>query len=249
MQCYSDWKTRHILPKGQAEERWSKEQVMLKFRVCLRNRALIFFKIHQRNYIQSWFGAKQLLNKKKPPLIQEYVRARQYLGVKNTSSHLTGGSTVVFCSKRTYSELIQNTTCGNMKICQQHNFMQKSDFSKDHKSTPLSRSGSKIPLSGSETPVHSEHWGPYVVSQIQQLEESSRFHGYSTLRWGLSGFVVLFGFVYFFRDRLRDNVADEVADVASRSMGKIIIIICNHGLWCQRWFAILSNRLSNNSKA
>lgn len=201
---------------------------MLKFRVCLRNRTLMFFKIHQRNYVESWFGAKQLLNKKKPTLIQEYVRASQHLGVKNTSSHLAGRSVALFCSKRSYSELIQNTTCGNMKICQQHNFMQKCGFSKDHKSTPLSQ-GSETPLSGSETrlsgsgtPVHSEHWGPYVVTQIHQLEESFRFHGYSTLRWGLSGFVLLFGFVYLFRDRLRDNVADEVADVASRSMGKRI---------------------------
>ena len=64
-----------------------------------------------------------------------------------------------------------------------------------------------------------EHWGPYLVSRIHNLEESSRFHGYSTLRWGLSIVVTVLAGVYLFRDQLRDNVADEVADVASRSMG------------------------------
>ena len=68
-----------------------------------------------------------------------------------------------------------------------------------------------------------EHWGPYLVSRIHSLEELSRFHGYSTLRWGLSIVVALLVSVYVFRDRLRDNVADEVADVASRSMGKNVL--------------------------
>lgn len=68
-----------------------------------------------------------------------------------------------------------------------------------------------------------EHWGPYLVSQIHNLEESSRFHGYSTLRWGVSIITVTLVTVYVFRDQLRDNVADEVADVASRSMGRVII--------------------------
>lgn len=185
---------------------------MLKFaRVCLGNRALIFqSKGHQRNYInQSWFGAKQL-NKTKSTLIQGC--ASQHLRVKNTSSQLAEGPVALFTSKRTYSKLIQNSTpCGNMKTCQQHNFMQKFCFSKDQK---------PIPSSVLETPVHTEHWGPYVASQIHRLEESSRFHGYSILRWGFSVFVVLSAFVYLFRDTLRDNVADEVADVASRSMGK-----------------------------
>ena len=68
-----------------------------------------------------------------------------------------------------------------------------------------------------------EHWGPYLVSRIHNLEESSRFHGYSTLRWGLSIIIAVLAGVYLFRDKLRDNVADEVADVASRSMGKRVL--------------------------
>ena len=64
------------------------------------------------------------------------------------------------------------------------------------------------------------------MSQIHKLEESSRFYGHSMLKWGLSGFAVLLACIYLFRDRLRDNVADEVADVASRSMGKVFSYAC-----------------------
>ena len=77
----------------------------------------------------------------------------------------------------------------------------------------------------SSSDVASEHWGPYLVSRIHSLEESSRFHGYSTLRWGLSVIVTVLASVYLFRDQLRDNVADEVADVASRSMGMNVNMI------------------------
>ena len=77
-------------------------------------------------------------------------------------------------------------------------------------------------MSNTDSASANEHWGPYLVSRIHSLEESSRFHGYSILRWGLSIVVAVLVAVYVFRDRLRDNVADEVADVASRSMGKSV---------------------------
>lgn len=64
-----------------------------------------------------------------------------------------------------------------------------------------------------------EHWVPYLMNRMHTLEESSRFHGYSTLRWGVSILVFTLVVIYACRDQLRSNVADEVADVASRSMG------------------------------
>lgn len=75
-------------------------------------------------------------------------------------------------------------------------------------------------ISSTNPAVGDEHWGPYLLSKIHSLEESSRFHGYSILRWGLSIAFAILASIYLFRDELRENVADEVADVASRSMGK-----------------------------
>ena len=43
------------------------------------------------------------------------------------------------------------------------------------------------------------------------------------LRWGLSALVLAGLAIYVFREPLRENVADEVADVASRSLGKVVI--------------------------
>lgn len=43
------------------------------------------------------------------------------------------------------------------------------------------------------------------------------------LRWGLSAFVLAGLAIYAFREQLRENVADEVADVASRSLGKVVL--------------------------
>ena len=53
------------------------------------------------------------------------------------------------------------------------------------------------------------------------LEESLRVRGYSILRWGLAVLLVTGFGIYIFREPLRENVADEVADVASRSLGKV----------------------------
>ena len=43
------------------------------------------------------------------------------------------------------------------------------------------------------------------------------------LRWGLSALLLAGLAIYVFREPLRENVADEVADVASRSLGKVVI--------------------------
>ncbi|KAJ7376497.1 hypothetical protein OS493_034233 [Desmophyllum pertusum] len=57
-----------------------------------------------------------------------------------------------------------------------------------------------------------------ILQRLHDLEESFRVRGYSILRWGLSALVVAGLVIYVFREPLRENVADEVADVASRSL-------------------------------
>ena len=59
-----------------------------------------------------------------------------------------------------------------------------------------------------------------ILQRLHDLEESFRVRGHSVLRWGLSALVVAGFVIYIFREPLRENVADEVADVASRSLGK-----------------------------
>ena len=59
-----------------------------------------------------------------------------------------------------------------------------------------------------------------ILQRLHDLEESFRVRGHSVLRWGLSALVVAGFVIYVFREPLRENVADEVADVASRSLGK-----------------------------
>lgn len=59
-----------------------------------------------------------------------------------------------------------------------------------------------------------------ILQRLHDLEESFRVRGHSVLRWGLMALVVAGFAIYIFREPLRENVADEVADVASRSLGK-----------------------------
>lgn len=57
-----------------------------------------------------------------------------------------------------------------------------------------------------------------ILDRLHRLEETLHIRGYSVLRWGL-GLVVAVGLaVYMFREPLKENVADEIADVASRSL-------------------------------
>lgn len=73
----------------------------------------------------------------------------------------------------------------------------------------------KEPKSPSEEHTHT------ILQRLHGLEESLRVRGYSTLRWGLAVLLVTGFGIYIFREPLRENVADEVADVASRSLGKV----------------------------
>lgn len=59
-----------------------------------------------------------------------------------------------------------------------------------------------------------------ILQRLHDLEQSFRVRGYSVLRWGLSALIVTGFTIYVFREPLRENMADEVADVASRSLGK-----------------------------
>lgn len=60
-----------------------------------------------------------------------------------------------------------------------------------------------------------------ILQRLQELEEAFRVRGHSVLRWGLSAVIVSGFVIYIFREQLKENVADEVADVASRSLGKV----------------------------
>lgn len=70
-----------------------------------------------------------------------------------------------------------------------------------------------------DTPPHHPHTNT-ILQRLHDLEESFRVRGHSVLRWGLSALIVAGFVIYIFREPLRENVADEVADVASRSLGK-----------------------------
>lgn len=60
-----------------------------------------------------------------------------------------------------------------------------------------------------------------VVQRLHGIEESMRVKGYSLLRWGLVAIVVMITTLYLFREEVRENVADEVAVVASKSLGRL----------------------------
>lgn len=77
-----------------------------------------------------------------------------------------------------------------------------------------------------------------VVERLHELEERMRVKGYNVLRWGLAAIVVLSATVYLFREEVRENVADEVAGVASRSLGNISI---NNSLMCLSYMVSFSN--------
>jgi len=68
-----------------------------------------------------------------------------------------------------------------------------------------------------DTPPHHSHTNT-ILQRLHDLEESFRVRGHSVLRWGLSALIVAGFVIYIFREPLRENVADEVADVASRSL-------------------------------
>ena len=70
-----------------------------------------------------------------------------------------------------------------------------------------------------DTPPDHPHTNT-ILQRLHDLEESFRVRGHSVLRWGLSGLIVVGFVIYIFREPLRENVADEMADVASRSLGK-----------------------------
>ena len=76
---------------------------------------------------------------------------------------------------------------------------------------------------GSKTRLHPHYMESIakssVVVKVKDLEEHWRIKGYSTFRWGL-GILVLVGFgIYMFREPIKENLSDEVADVATRSLG------------------------------
>lgn len=70
----------------------------------------------------------------------------------------------------------------------------------------------------SDSTTHHHHHNTTILQRLQDLEESFRVRGHSILRWGLSALVISGFVIYIFREPLRENVADEVAVVASRSL-------------------------------
>lgn len=74
---------------------------------------------------------------------------------------------------------------------------------------------------GAEIPQE-EHYAyiQSITDRLHYIEESMRIRGYSVLKWGLGLLMSVLLGLYMFREPLKDNVADEIADVASRSLGK-----------------------------
>ena len=59
-----------------------------------------------------------------------------------------------------------------------------------------------------------------IVVKVKDLEKYLRLRGYFALKWVLS-LLGLAGFgIYMFREPIKDNLSDEVADVASRSLSR-----------------------------
>lgn len=83
---------------------------------------------------------------------------------------------------------------------------------------PRNQEGARV-SDAADAPPHHPHTTT-ILQRLHDLEESFRVRGHSILRWGLSALVVAGFAIYIFREPLRENVADEVADVASRSLGK-----------------------------
>ena len=88
-----------------------------------------------------------------------------------------------------------------------------------HESPEQSTKQDGIPVDSSSQ----HHHTTTILQRLHDLEESFRVRGHSVLRWGLSALVVTGFVIYIFREPLRENVADEVADVASRSLGKVTL--------------------------
>nr|XP_054757993.1 uncharacterized protein LOC129264161 [Lytechinus pictus] len=72
--------------------------------------------------------------------------------------------------------------------------------------------------SSSGQPVKDDQDHRSVLHQLKKLENSLRFHGYSTVRIGVGVFIIIGLMVYLLRDPIRENVAVEVSQVASRSL-------------------------------
>lgn len=70
-----------------------------------------------------------------------------------------------------------------------------------------------------------------VVVKVKDLENYLRIRGYSTLRVGITILLVTGFGIYMFREPIRENISDEVADVASRSLGLYLLYKINLPCW------------------
>ena len=59
-----------------------------------------------------------------------------------------------------------------------------------------------------------------IVVKVKDLENYLRVRGYSTMKWGIAILGVLGFVIYMFREPIKENLSDEVADVATRSLGR-----------------------------
>lgn len=119
-------------------------------------------------------------------------------------SHVSPGLTVV--RRVMCTEQVKNT-----KHVRRFGNDQSSEQPKKQEGTHASDAADALP--------HHQHTTT-ILQRLHDLEESFRVRGHSILRWGLSALVVAGLVIYVFREPLRENVADEVADVASRSLSK-----------------------------
>ncbi|XP_072031517.1 uncharacterized protein [Amphiura filiformis] len=70
---------------------------------------------------------------------------------------------------------------------------------------------------------HKQHES--VGKKLQHLEDSLRYHGYSTIRIGLFIMFAAGMGLYIFRESIRENVADEVSQVAYRSLEDQMVVV------------------------
>lgn len=95
-----------------------------------------------------------------------------------------------------------------------------------------------------------------IVVKVKDLEKYLRMRGYFTLKWAISLLGIAGFAIYMFREPIKENLSDEVADVASRSLGMIMCV--QMAIHCLSFYKAIEGHLClfllgnwhvNNSKA
>ena len=134
-------------------------------------------------------------------------RSTNFSSCDYTSCSNRNGSLLTFTPKMNVTELMPPLTV-------RHNFKLTAPF---HSSGLSLETIKNERLKQGSDPIQTHY---YLQGYLKALEEKTTVKGYSMIRWGLALIVVAGTGIYMFREPLRDNISDEVADVAARSMGE-----------------------------